>query len=142
MKDCPSTATDKFDTSTLLYPSPHRLPLSGKNIITIYIRRSLCGIGPTFSVTSFELFTLQRYNIPRSPIPETSRNGMNLRVIATYRPLSHPRTSFFSPRTSFFSPRTSFLSTDYHRLSQIIKYQRYFDYHRLNHQSIIIIINQ
>ena len=39
--------------------------------------------------------------------------------------------------SSFFCPQT-FLSTDYHRLTQIFKYQRYFDYHRF----ISVIINQ
>ena len=36
------------------------------------------------------------------------------------------------------SPRQTFLSTDYHRLTQIFRYQRYFDYHRL----LSSIINQ
>ena len=47
-----------------------------------------------------------------------------------------PQTFFPQIITDFF------LSTDYHRLTQIFKYQRYFDYHRFislisNHQSII-----
>ena len=36
---------------------------------------------------------MQRYNIPHAPIPETSRIGMNLRVIATYCELSRPQIS-------------------------------------------------
>ena len=42
-------------------------------------------------------------------------------------------TDFFIHRLSqiIFNPLT-FLSTDYHRFPQIIKYQRYFDYHRFH----------